>query len=588
MRVPTYQSQTELTGKISAQPFSVRADPGALSATGRAVSALGDEVKKQGNDFTRLILGEQRDTELRQAQMDYKSGLSDIKLASLSASPSVITGDGPKGFEALAANLQNTIINGGTRNGKKYAGISDSVVQKRFKLAAADATTNAYITVKQQARNRQIDAAAATKLRYAETLEREIVFGANSTEANKAKTELYGPVNEKTGLRDGVSFYAKMAANGLISQSAAFQYEQKSQQTVARYEVEAKIIAADNVGTDSPLTAEFQAGLLVQELMDPKNYPDLDPMTRLAYQQKAINLEQAYATKVIAAAEKANSSGSAAATALRKKNEGVMLAKLFTYQEEGSQTAKPSIDDVITAVENGDISTEFGKFAFNALNSTDAPTDNQSIVADFTNSIVTATTTEQLDNLRDQIIGQGGENGTVTLDTQESLLRFINQQESNTTEAKAIKEYKKQLSSLTLGGRSENMYASLDDPSMNRHIDTHLTFFELVNDALNPMAPKDAFNTVKEQFLAAKNLEVPFLTGSPIIQDAFPNILGSEPDMARADFFNALTPQMIQTARDKLNQDITLTRIEKTFDNETIDLLELEKTRFDAEQASYQ
>ena len=577
MRVPTYQSQTELTGNVPGQRFTVSANPGALSQTAKAFSGLGAQIQKEGTDFYNRLLSEQRDTELKQAQMDYKEELGSLKLASLSASPSVITGDGPKGFEALAAKLQTKINNG----------LTDSVVQKRFKLAAADATTNAYITVKQQARNRQIDAAAATKLRYAETLEKQAVYG-NATERNEALNELYGPVNKKTGLRDGVSFYKRMAGGGLITQSAGFQYEQKSRQTIDRYNIEAAIISADNVGTDSPLTAEYQAGLLVQELMDPKNYPDLDPMTRLAYQQKAINLEQAYATKVIAAAEKANSSGTAAATALRKKNEGVMLAKLFTYQEEGSRTAKPSIDDVITAVDNGDISTEFAKFAFNALNSTDAPADNQSIVSDFTNSIVTATTTEQLDNLRDQIIGQGGENGTVTLDTQESLLRFINQQESNTTEAKAIKEYKKQLSSLTLGGRSENMFASLDDPSMNRHIDTHLTFFELVNDALNPMAPKDAFNTVKEQFLAAKNLELPFLTGSPIIQDAFPSILGAEEGMARADFFNALTPQMIQTAKNKLNQDITLTRIQKTFDNETIDLLVREKARFDAEQASYQ
>ena len=577
MRVPTYQSQTELTGNVPGQRFTVSANPGALSQTAKAFSGLGAQIQKEGTDFYNRLLSEQRDTELKQAQMDYKEELGSLKLASLSASPSVITGDGPKGFEALAAKLQTKINNG----------LTDSVVQKRFKLAAAAATTNAYITVKQQARSRQIDAAAATKLRYAETLEKQAVYG-NATERNEALNELYGPVNKKTGLRDGVSFYKRMAGGGLITQSAGFQYEQKSRQTIDRYNIEAAIISADNVGTDSPLTAEYQAGLLVQELMDPKNYPDLDPMTRLAYQQKAINLEQAYATKVIAAAEKANSSGTAAATALRKKNEGVMLAKLFTYQEEGSRTAKPSIDDVITAVDNGDISTEFAKFAFNALNSTDAPADNQSIVSDFTNSIVTATTTEQLDNLRDQIIGQGGENGTVTLDTQESLLRFINQQESNTTEAKAIKEYKKQLSSLTLGGRSENMFASLDDPSMNRHIDTHLTFFELVNDALNPMAPKDAFNTVKEQFLAAKNLALPFLTGSPIIQDAFPSILGAEEGMARADFFNALTPQMIQTAKNKLNQDITLTRIQKTFDNETIDLLVREKARFDAEQASYQ
>ena len=169
MRVPTYQSQTELTGKISAQPFSVRADPGAASQTARAFSGLAGEVKKQGTDFYNRLLSEQRDTELKQAQMDYKEELGSLKLASLSASPSVITGDGPKGFEALAAKLQTKINNG----------LTDSVVQKRFKLAAANATTNAYITVKQQARNRQIDAAAATKLRYAETLEREIVFGAN-------------------------------------------------------------------------------------------------------------------------------------------------------------------------------------------------------------------------------------------------------------------------------------------------------------------------------------------------------------------------------------------------------------------------
>jgi hypothetical protein len=132
------------------------------------------------------------------------------------------------------------------------------------------------------------------------------------------------------------------------------------------------------------------------------------------------------------------------------------------------------------------------------------------------------------------------------------------------------------------------MFASLDDPSMNRHIDTHLTFFELVNDALNPMDAKEAFNKVKDQFLAAKNLELPFITGSPIIQDAFPSVLGAEEGMAREAFFNALTPEMIQTAKDKLNQDITLTRIEKVFDTETINLLELEKARFDAEQASYQ
>ena len=72
MRVPTYQSQTELTGSVPGQRFTVSANPGALSQTAKAFSGLGAQIQKEGTDFYSRLLGEQRDTELKQAQMDYK------------------------------------------------------------------------------------------------------------------------------------------------------------------------------------------------------------------------------------------------------------------------------------------------------------------------------------------------------------------------------------------------------------------------------------------------------------------------------------------------------------------------------------
>lgn len=577
MRVPTYQSQTELTGKISAQPFSVRADPGAASQTARAFSGLAGEVKKQGTDFYQRLLTEQRDTELKQAQMDYKQELGSLKLASLSASPSVITGDGPKGFQALAAKLQTKINNG----------LTDSVVQKRFKLAAADATTNAYITVKQQARNRQIDAAAATKLRYAETLEREIVFGGNSTEANKAKTELYGPVNEKTGLRDGVSFYAKMAANGLISQSAAFQYEQKSQQTVARYEVEALLISADD--TQSTVTAQR----LINSLKDRKQFTGLDPLTRLAYRQQAVNLQQAIESKQLSDSEARERNSAADATLARKTEERRLGASILDAQaalvqnqtaSSGNQQAVNlvSTNTVNEALRNGKIGLEFAKYANDIITNQDAPADVPAVVTGFTDEIIEATTDKQLEDIRTRILRSGGRTGTVTLNTQESLLGFLEQQQSGTTEALDYKFYSRQLNEQTAKVDSNGFMnlLSMDDNQVERHLDAKLTFYKLTNAPANPMAPEAAFNQIVDQFKKSQQLKIPFLFSNPTIGRLF----GYSNTQSRAQFFSNLTNEKIIAAGQKISSDDSISQIEKSFEQETVDLLRDEFEKFQVEQ----
>lgn len=576
MRVPTYQSQTELTGKISAQPFSVRADPGAASQTARAFSGLAGEVKKQGTDFYSRLLGEQRDTELKQAQMDYKEELSNLKLASLSASPSVITGDGPKGFEALAAKLQTKINNG----------LTDSVVQKRFKLAAADATTNAYITVKQQARNRQIDAAAATKLRYAETLERQAVYG-NATERNEALNELYGPVNPKTGLRDGVSFYAKMAGGGLISQSAGFQLEQKSRQTIDRYDIEAAIISADD--TQSTVTVQR----LIDRLKDSNQFTGLDPLTRLAYEQKAVNLQQAIESKQLTDSEARERNSAADATRERKTNERRLGASILDAQaalvhnQTASSGNKKAVNLVTTntvneALRNGRIGLEFAKYANDIITNQDAPADVPAVVTGFTDDIIEATTDKQLDDIRTQILRSGGRTGTVTLNTQESLLGFLEQQQSGTTEALDYKFYSRQLNEQTAKVDANGFMnlLSMDDQQVERHLDAKLTFYKLTNAPENPMAPEAAFNQIVDQFKKSQQLKIPFLFSNPTIGRLF----GYSNTQTRAQFFSNLTNEKIIAAGQRISSDDSISQIEKSFEKETVDLLRDEFEKFQLEQ----
>jgi len=576
MRVPTYQSQTELTGSVPGQRFTVSANPGALSQTAKAFSGLGAQIQKEGTDFYNRLLSEQRDTELKQAQMDYKEELGSLKLASLSASPSVITGDGPKGFEALAAKLQTKINNG----------LTDSVVQKRFKLAAADATTNAYITVKQQARSRQIDAAAATKLRYAETLEKQAVYG-NATERNEALNELYGPVNEKTGLRDGVSFYKRMAGGGLITQSAALQYEQKSRQTIDRYDIEAEIISADD--TQSTVTAQR----LINRLKDPNQFTGLDPLTRLAYQQKAVNLQQAIESKQLTDSEARERNSAADGTRARKTRESILGASILDAQaalvhnqtaSSGNQKAVNLVttNTVNQALRDGKIGLEFAKYANDIITRQDAPADVPAVVTGFTDEIIEATTDKQLEDIRKKVLKSGGRNGTVTLNTQESLLRFLEQQQSGTTEALDYKFYSRQLNEQTAKVDSNGFMnlLSMDNDQVERHLDAKLTFYKLTNAPANPMAPEAAFNQIVRQFKASQQLKVPFLFSHPTIG----RLLGYKNDQSREQFLSNLTNEKIIAAGQKISSDDSISQIEKSFENETMGLLKDEFEKFQVEQ----
>ena len=72
MRVPTYNRQTQQTAKTGAINFSVRANPGALSAGLRGLATLGDTITGEALKYYETETKERRLNELTKAENAYK------------------------------------------------------------------------------------------------------------------------------------------------------------------------------------------------------------------------------------------------------------------------------------------------------------------------------------------------------------------------------------------------------------------------------------------------------------------------------------------------------------------------------------
>ena len=141
MRVPTYTKQTGLTNKTGATAFSVRANPGALSAglsglatlAGAAETYMVNEVK------------ERRQTELTQKENEYKLKLQELQVEMSQTDPTIVMqGDKKNGilsFDERAREIRNNL-------GLK---IDSKIVRKRFNASATQEALQERISVMQDA-----------------------------------------------------------------------------------------------------------------------------------------------------------------------------------------------------------------------------------------------------------------------------------------------------------------------------------------------------------------------------------------------------------------------------------------------------
>ena len=591
MKVPTYERQTGLAEQGGARGMGVRADGGALSAQARAMSSFGDELQRQGLTFYESLLKERRQASFESAETALGVQVAALQLDDkvLQGKPSVVSGNGPNSFKALAKKLQTNIANNADL-------IDDPVVKKRFLLASNRTIANATIQTNKVAHNREIDQISATKFERADHLATKFALSADQRERDNIRRELFGEVEitetdingNKVGTGKYVkkfpSYYDGMAAAGLITSVSANQAEDRQKNTIIIYEIEAELNNAD-LANSSVL-----ANNVVEKLQDPTQHTDLDLSNRSALLSRAINMTEAIERASLAASEGAGTDALKAEKEYRRKAGSRLLSTIIAADDVNQRVTMPTLQSVTQMLAAGDITPEVAKFAETRIRNNDAREDNPAAVLEYTDMIATASTQDELDGVTAIILRDTGTGNNLTLDTAESLVRFANSQESGTSDAEAYKVFKKQLSDLTLGGRNETSSGyELEENALERHLDAQLTFFKLTNDRFAPMKPEQAFEQIKKQFLDAKLIDAPFLYLSSLFPNLLPNMAGLSLDAntAKEVFFAQATPAKISRARIALALRIgaptnTLTRLEVALEEETLDLLENEILKYRA------
>lgn len=230
MRVPTYQRQTATTAKTGAINFSVRANPGALAAGQRAVGDLFAQVERTALSWYEQEQKLKRQEKLSQKEIELDNALETLKNEQRNRDPMMVL-DGDPGnnelsFSELAMNKLDELA----------LGIDDKRVRSAFLSAARQTVNRSQISVNQDARNRLVDQRAATSLQAAAKLEDKIVMG-NGADRAEARLKLFG--GQDAGGTEVIGSYYQMAADGLITETKAFELTRSAKKNVDKRQQEA-------------------------------------------------------------------------------------------------------------------------------------------------------------------------------------------------------------------------------------------------------------------------------------------------------------------------------------------------------------
>ena len=317
MRVPTYTKQTTRTSKTGATAFSVQANPSALSAGLRGLSTLASAAET----YVVNEVKERRKSELTAKENQYKLALQELQVEMSTQDPTLVMEGGVKdgiavkSYDERARDIRNNL----------GLEINSSVVRKRFMTSATQEALQERVSVYQDARNREIDANKATELQAAELLFQDAAQGSGNKKRN-ALLKLFGGVDANGNQVPGI--FNSMAERNYLTDVQAFQYTQNFKQRLDRSEVRGRLTAADK--SDDP----SQAAQIVQDIGDPRNFPNLKQEDRDTHLKQAVDLEQALRKRQIANAEKQEKTDKREQTKRHKRTAAALLSKIQTSDRE--------------------------------------------------------------------------------------------------------------------------------------------------------------------------------------------------------------------------------------------------------------
>ncbi len=555
MKVPTYTKQTTRTSKTGATAFSVQANPNALSAGLRGLSTLAGAAET----YVVNEVKERRKSELTAKENKYKLALQELQVEMSTQDPTLVMEGGVKdgiavkSYDERARDIRNNL----------GLEINSSVVRKRFMSSATQEALQERVSVYQDARNREIDANKATELQAAELLFQDAAQGSGNKKRN-ALLKLFGGVDAGGNQVPGI--FNSMAERRYLTDVQAFQYTQNFKQRLDRSEVRGRLTAADK--SDDP----GQAAQIVQDIGDPRNFPNLKQEDRDTHLKQAVDLEQALRKRQIANAEKQEKDDKRDQTKRHKDNARALLAKIQKFKAEPDnptyQAQLPRPLEIAEALALDQINETTAKLLTGLVNDEDAEQRDPAFILDVFNKIGDAKTPDEIDDQLDRLEGKIGPGGTVPLNDAINIQKYGDSKKANTRESGDIKFYQSQLNDLTGQTAFRLSGIGVGQDEVQRQLDAEDTYRRLVLDPDAPLKPRDAYLQVAEQFVRARKAQINFLAPASFLQRHFN---GETPE--------TWTRESVAAARQSIQNAPNMSQLEKSLEFETLDLIvaEIEK-----------
>ena len=359
MKVPVYTAQTRMARPSRGPQLSVSASPSGLSQDSRALASFGQELASQSLDLYSRFLGEQRQQQLNDAEVELGLQLASLEDKTRNMSPSQIMGKGPKSFTSQADQIVS----------KLATSMQDSVVAKRFNNRAKVTLANKSISVNKQARTRQIQASLDAELRVIQQKQDMLASvgpGENKPEHAAARLYLFGSDGE--GKKNGqIGIFQQLANRGLIRPDQVFQFEQTSKQTIEENQVSRLMLNAKQNLDEEAIQK------LIEDLLGGQMYPDLSPGKSTTLANQALNLSIAIETEKNSNFKASEAKAAKEVKANREQNERDLIAQLIEFGETGEN--KPDLSSVRQQLQDGDIDISVARIVENALENPDIEVD---------------------------------------------------------------------------------------------------------------------------------------------------------------------------------------------------------------------
>lgn len=565
MKVPTYRSQAQLSGKSGGIQFGVNASPEGFSQSARAQTNLFATMEKAATGFLEAETKAQREAELVAAQNSWntQNQTDTIDLNKMSSADIVST-------YGTRQKTNTTTVS---------SGIKDKVVRKRFDTWAASAKVESDANVNKIYRSKWVDEGVASYNKKIDFFENQLLTG-NKQQQAQANIALYGnPVTGKSGI------YGEMTQLGFLSEVDAQKDEKKSKSRVIAGAVR-RDLSKFNSTDDSAGARAYYTGL-----MDPNDgrFVNLDPAIRQSLADKALTLSEQIDRSIIARDRATAAADEKKRTTKHRVNEASFLTSIAASRvgESGSAETAPSepvptMNQIIEAFENDEIDRGGYNNIMKALTGDDAIKDNPIVLTEILDKLDNAETPAEVDAAMKFAAKKIGIVGGLTLNTYQGLSGQAQQFKDKTPHAVASKRYANALRT-SIGESVQRTYTGRDaNPERDRRAAEAVTYYyKRVNDPKNPVTPQVAYRETLRNWQMAKQDDLVTTAPSQRVIASWNNLSGGGTQSLPLDV-RKWTPSDYDNARAAIgalpsrkdNPQNGLSPIEKVIENEKLDVLE--------------